>query len=105
LVIAGMSACSSTDSAQQVRAERFLCETGQRLDVLYGTAMAEVRISERIFRLDLKPGSLGERYTDEEATLIVDGDTAVFVSADGMDLRKCELLTSIGTSTSKQEEV
>lgn len=105
LLVAGTSACSSAASAQRDRAERFLCDSGQRLDVFHGRASTEVRVGERVFRLALKSGSLGRRYTDGEATLIIDGDTAVFVSGDGMSLRRCEALTSGGARSPHPKEV
>jgi hypothetical protein len=49
-----------------------------------------VRVGEVIFnQLQAKPGSVGQRYTDGEATLIIDGDMAVFVAGDDLVLRNC----------------
>jgi hypothetical protein len=69
-----------------------MCDNGQALDVVRSKDLMIVRIGERIFNdLRARPSSLGERFTDGEATLIIDGAKAVFVSADGHDLRNCEL--------------
>ena len=91
LFIAGVTACSPEGSAPQDPGKRYLCDNGHALDIIRSTDLAVVRVGERIFNLHSKPGSLGQRYTDGEATLIIDGGSAVFASAEGLDLRSCEL--------------
>jgi hypothetical protein len=49
-----------------------------------------VRVGEIIFnKLQARPGSVGQRFTDGEATLIIDGDMAVLVAGDDLVLRDC----------------
>jgi hypothetical protein len=90
--LAGATACSSEPRAAQDTRKRYLCEAEQSLDVVRSKDIVIVRVGERIFnKLRAKQGSLGERFTDGEATLILDGDSAVFVTADGLNLASCEL--------------
>jgi hypothetical protein len=50
-----------------------------------------VKLGERIFNLHASKGSIGERYTDGDAVLILDEGSAVFVAGDGRDALSCEL--------------
>jgi hypothetical protein len=91
LVVAGATACSAERQLPRDPGQRFICPDGQPLDVIHSKELAIVKIGERIFNLQGKKGSIGERYTDGDATLIMDDGTAVFVSGDGKDALTCEL--------------
>nr|WP_314444136.1 hypothetical protein [uncultured Sphingomonas sp.] len=91
LVTAGVTACSPGGEPPQDPGQRFLCADDQPLDVIRSRDLAIVKLGERIFNLHASKGSIGERYTDGDAVLILDEGTAVFVSGDGRDAMNCEL--------------
>jgi hypothetical protein len=60
------------------------------LDTVRSKDTMIVRVGEVIFnKLQARPGSIGQRYTDGEATLIIDGDLAIFAAGDDLVLRNC----------------
>jgi hypothetical protein len=91
LVLAGLTACSFERQPPQDPGQRFICADGQPLDIIHTKQLAIVKLGERIFNLHARKASIGERYSDDDATLIMDGATAVFVSGDGRDAMTCEL--------------
>jgi hypothetical protein len=92
LVTAAVTACSPQGEPPQDPGQRFICADERSLDIIRSKQLAIVKLGERIFNLDAKKSTIGERYTDGNATLIIDGITAVFVSGDGRDALNCELL-------------
>lgn len=91
LVLAGVAACSPGGSPPRDPGRRFICADGQPLDIIHTSELAIVKLGERIFNLHARKASIGARYTDGDAVLILDSDTAVFVSGDGRDAISCEL--------------
>jgi membrane-bound inhibitor of C-type lysozyme len=92
LLVASVAACSAEESITQDHRKRYICEGGQVLDTVRNRDVMIVRTGELIVNnLRAKSGSVGERYTDDEATLITDGNEAVFVSTNGIALRNCRL--------------
>ena len=91
LSLASATACSTDREKPQDPAQRFVCADGKALDVIRTKDLAIVKIGERIFNLNAKRSSLGERYTDGESTLILDENTAVFVTSDGRDALNCDV--------------
>ena len=89
LLIAAATACSSNASGGSDPAQRYQCAGGRTFDVIRSGQIAIVRLGERIYNLQAKPGSIGERYTDRHATLIIDGDFAAFVATDEMQPSDC----------------
>jgi hypothetical protein len=89
-VIAGATACSPSREPPQDPGQRFICADEQPLDIIRTQELAIVKLGERIFNLNARKASVGERYTDGDATLIIDGLTAVFVSSDGREALNCE---------------
>lgn len=77
----------------QEPSHRFLCADNQPLDIIRADRLAIVKLGERIFNLQARRSSIGERYTDGDATLIIDDHDAVFVSGDGREALNCELST------------
>jgi hypothetical protein len=90
-VIAGVTACSPNREPPNDPAHRFICADEQSLDIIRTKELAIVKLGERIFNLQARKASIGERYTDGDATLIIDESTAVFVSGDGGEALNCEL--------------
>jgi hypothetical protein len=92
LLLASVTTCSPERNIPQDTRKRYICEGGQVLDTVRDRDLMSVRTGEIIFNnLRARPGSVGERYTNDEATLIIDGNEAVFVSSDGVALRNCKL--------------
>jgi hypothetical protein len=90
-IIAGVTACSPNPEPPQDPSQRFICADEQPLDIIRTKQLAIVKLGERIFNLNAGKASVGERYTDGDATLIIDDGTAVFVSGDGRQALSCEL--------------
>jgi hypothetical protein len=91
IVAAGVTACSPGGETPQDPGQRFICADGQPLDIIRSRDLAIVKLGERIFNLHASKRSIGERYTDGDAVLILDEGTAVFVSGDGRDTMSCKL--------------
>lgn len=91
LVLAVVAACAPQPGAAEDPAKRYICADGQPLDIIRTKDLAIVKLGERIFNLDVKPSSIGQRYTNSKATLIVDGSSAVFVTRDGEEAINCEV--------------
>lgn len=69
----------------------FACLDGIGFDVEQsdGGKTAIVRTGSQDFTLKKNPSALGERYSSSEATLIIDGDFAAFVTDRRSDFRQC----------------
>jgi hypothetical protein len=93
LLIAGVSGCSQQREPPRDPGQRFICADGQPLDIIHTKELAIVKFGERIFNLHARKASIGERYTDGDATLIMDDGTAVFVTSDGQRALTCKLST------------
>ena len=91
LVIAGVTGCSRHREPPRDPGQRFICADGQPLDIIHTKELAIVKLGERIFNLHVRKASIGQRYTDGDATLIMDDGAAVFASGEGPDAISCEL--------------
>jgi hypothetical protein len=91
ILLAGLAACSNARDPSHDPATSYLCADDQRLDIIQTEDLAIVRIGERIFNLQSRPGSVGARYADGSATLIIDQGIAVFVYDDGEQRLSCRL--------------
>ena len=52
-------------------------------------ATAHITLAGRSYALKWKHSSIGEKFISPTAALIIDGDSAIFVSEDQLDLRPC----------------
>jgi hypothetical protein len=86
-----VTACSPEREPPKDPGQRFICADGQPLDVIQTKEVAIVKLGERIFNLHARKASVGERYTDGDATLIMDDGRAVFASGDGREALSCNL--------------
>lgn len=86
LVLAG---CATTRDEHSRR--DYLCTDTTQLSVVRRSEIATVEHQGSVYRLTHKPFSLGERYTSANATLIVDGHSAVFVTEDSASPQRCYL--------------
>jgi hypothetical protein len=90
LLFASATACSADRDWPRDDRKRYLCSDGQMFDIVRSKNAMIVRVGEVIFNnLQARPGSIGQRYTDGEATLIIDGNEAVFVDGHDLMLRSC----------------
>lgn len=89
-----LTACSPQGGSPQDTGQRYLCTDAQTLAVIRSTDQL-VRLGERLFTLSARKGSLGARFTDGDAILILDADTAVLVTGEGRDALNCELIPDI----------
>jgi len=67
----------------------YQCEGGEAFTVRDSGSAAVVRFADGDYVLQRKRSSLGRRYASPDAALIIDGETAVFVAEDRLDLDDC----------------
>ena len=65
------------------------CAGGRAFTVKRDASRATVEYEEQSYELPRRNSSLGTRYSADGASLIVDGDVAVFVTERVIDLRIC----------------
>ena len=68
---------------------RYACRPAQNLVVTRSGDTAIVQFIDRIYKLRRKASSLGEKYISQHAALIIDGNSAVFVAEDRLQLGTC----------------
>lgn len=68
---------------------RYACDGGQRLVVRQSARVASVQFVDRTYELRQKHSSIGRKFLSPTAALIVDGDSAVFVAQDRLQLGQC----------------
>jgi hypothetical protein len=93
LAIACLVGCTSATSGAESSFQRFVCAGGESFGLNLTSRAATVQFGASTYNLQKKPSSLGERYTDRRATLIIDNNFAAFVTDDNMSLRDCRLVT------------
>lgn len=67
----------------------YLCEGGAGFSVQESGSTALVRFSDGEYRLERRASSIGRKFSSATATLIIDGNAAVFVAEDRLDLDGC----------------
>lgn len=83
------AACATPQPAPAETSSLYLCDGGQEFTVERDGASASVAIDGREYLLERRRSSLGERYGAPDASLILDGDSAVFIAEDRLDLDGC----------------
>lgn len=68
---------------------RYECDAGQRLVVRQAGDRAFVQFIDRSYELRRRHSSIGEKYESANEALIIDGQAAVFVAADRLQLGQC----------------
>ncbi len=81
--------CATTAAATAAADLLYQCEGGEAFTVRDSGSAAVVRFTDGDYVLQRKRSSLGRRYASPRAALIIDGETAVFVAEDRLDLDKC----------------
>ena len=96
LHLAGMAAAlllgpgCSTGAAKASRdITLYKCAGDRSFTVERDDESAIIGYSDRRYELARRSSSIGERYANSEATLIIDGDMAAFVTASVVDLDFC----------------
>jgi hypothetical protein len=67
----------------------YKCAEGRHIRVGRDASKAQVAYDNALYSLSRRPSSIGQKYTSAEATLIIDGDYAAFVSETIVDLDGC----------------
>jgi hypothetical protein len=68
---------------------RYVCEPRQSLVVTRFGDIATVEFIDRSYELRRTASSIGERYVADDAALIIDGKSVVFVAEDRLQLGTC----------------
>lgn len=86
LTLAGCTTPGWTEASSSYR-----CSGQRTLDVQYSRAGAVVTVNGgRSYDLARGGPGIGERFSSDDATLIIDGDLAAFAATDVLDLRRCK---------------
>lgn len=72
----------------------YRCNGNKELAIRRNHSVVEVRVDDRTYRLSRKALSIGEHYSSDDATLIIDGSSAVFIAGDHLRLSKCLQVSS-----------
>lgn len=75
----------------------FLCADNRSFRVERDTNSAIVHYLDVRYHLGRRPSSLGYKYGSPEASLIIDGDYAAFVTETVPDLEDCRIKPAIAT--------
>jgi hypothetical protein len=84
-----LPACSPSEVSKPQRAVVYHCAHDRLLHVHSGEEHAKVEYLGDHYELARRPAGIGIQYTSSNATLIIEGDTAVFVSRKNVDLQTC----------------
>ena len=87
LLAAGV--CSAAQRLSQPQVTLFRCAGGRSFSVASDEKKAIVTASGTHYELRWRPSSIGKRYAARDATLILDGDFAAFVSRTAIDFDLC----------------
>ncbi len=87
--IASLPGSARANPAASVPETRYLCDGGHRLIVQRSATSANVRFRDRSYELQRRHSGSFEKYGAAGATLIIDGDAAVFVATDRLQLGQC----------------
>ena len=87
-----LASCSPIQA--HAAASTYECANGKSFSVTQTSDGARVEFANRTYELTRRSSSMGTRYSSPEASLIVDGDLAVFATQRIFDLRLCGLVDS-----------
>lgn len=74
--------------------QAYLCDGGITFAVAKSGDGTQVRFADAIYSLRRGPSSVGERFSSDDATLIIDHPSAVFIANDRLGLRACRAVRS-----------
>lgn len=101
LVLVHASACSAEDADAATTRTVYRCAGNQSFTVARDARSALVEYSGARYVLPRRSSSIGDRYATRAATLIVDGDMAVFVSTSATNLEFCRATTPLTWSKTR----
>jgi membrane-bound inhibitor of C-type lysozyme len=87
-----LAGCSSASVAEARPETIYRCADGRTFSVDLTTDSARVTYYDEQFRLPRRSSGIGSRYASPDATLIIDGEMAVFVTENIVDLQACRAL-------------
>jgi hypothetical protein len=67
----------------------YRCSDGRTFGVVRDSYEADVAYANELYSLQRRPSSIGVRYASTEASLVVDGPYAAFVTETVVDLPEC----------------
>jgi len=82
--------CSAASPAQVEQVSTYECSGGKTFTVRRDPTVATVDYGEQSFQLSRRSSSLGMRYSSKGASLIIDGDFAVFATDKILNLKLCK---------------
>ena len=88
VALAGLAATALAHPTPDVSRYACAAEVGDMKVERSGDA-ARVTLAGRTYALNRKQSSIGDKFISPRAALIVDGDSAVFVSEDQLNLGAC----------------
>ncbi len=85
IVLAGCSGVAGPQATTSI----YRCDDGRWFSVNRDANTASIRYADERYSLSRRPSSLGVKYSSAEATLIIDGRFAAFVTETVVDLDRC----------------
>lgn len=76
----------------------YACRASQDLTVDRDGSTAHVQLAGRTYDLKRRRSSIGDKYLSSNAALIIDGDSAIFVADDHLDLGTCVKAVPVASS-------
>jgi membrane-bound inhibitor of C-type lysozyme len=90
ILLAGLLAAMPCAGAPAATAPvRYTCSADKHLTVQRNASVARVSLDGRSYDLRRKHSSIGDKYLSEDAAMIIDGSSLVFVADDDLDLGTC----------------
>lgn len=86
--VALLSSCSAA-ATPQVRKATYACNDGKSFTIQRDGKNASLEYFGEHYSLSRRPSSVGVKYASPEATLIIDGDFAAFVTESLVDFERC----------------
>lgn len=86
-----LGACSAQSAAEPKHLALYSCADGRTFTVEQSAELARITYYNQHFRLPRRPSGIGVKYASPDATLIIDGDMAVFVTESLVDLERCRI--------------
>lgn len=77
---------------------QYECPASENLTVEREGSIARVTFAGRSYDLRQKRSSIGDKYISQSAALIIDGDSAVFVAEDQLDIGTCVRALPVASS-------
>lgn len=88
VALAVLGGCSASASPAAINSV-YQCTDGRMFSVARDARRAAVYYENERYSLSRRPSSMGIKYASPEATLIVDGEFAAFVTETIIDLKSC----------------